>query len=91
MNFFEASDFAEEVEDLSRIVEYLQIIGAARVDRARREAAAVEKAPGGWGSETAAGTAGGWLTGWNQDPVKARPGEMPNPEPRLNPGTNSTA
>ncbi|SFT70207.1 HNH endonuclease signature motif containing protein [Arthrobacter sp. ov118] len=68
LDFFQASDFAEGVEDLSRVVEYLQIIGAARVDRARREAAAVEKAPRGWGSEPAAGTTGGWLTGWNQEP-----------------------
>jgi len=68
LDFFEASDFAEGVEDLSRVVEYLQIIGAARVDRTRRDAAAVEKAPGGWGSEPAARSAGGWLTGWNQEP-----------------------
>ena len=74
LDFFQASDFAEGVEDLSRVVEYLQIIGAARVDRARREAAAVEKAPGGWGSEPAAGSAGGWLTGWNQEPGEGAAG-----------------
>ncbi|MFF2032471.1 DUF222 domain-containing protein [Arthrobacter sp. NPDC058192] len=68
LDFFRASDFAEGVEELSRIVEYLQVIGAARVDRARREAAAAEKTPGGWGSETEAGAAGGWLTGWNTEP-----------------------
>ncbi|MFF2245607.1 DUF222 domain-containing protein [Arthrobacter sp. NPDC058130] len=67
-DFFQASDFAAGVEDLSRIVEYLQIIGAARVDRTRREAALAAKAPGGWGSEAEAGSAGGWLTGWNQEP-----------------------
>ncbi|SDK48786.1 hypothetical protein [Arthrobacter sp. ok362] len=68
LNFVEASDFADDVEDLSRTVEYLQIIAAAGVDRTRREAAAVQKASAGWGSDTAAGTAGDWLTGWNQEP-----------------------
>ena len=86
MNFFEASDFAEGVEDLSRMVEYLQIIGAARVDRARREAAAVEKAPGGWGSETAAGTAGGWLTGWNHGPSEGEAGGEAKPKTEVKSG-----
>ena len=68
LDFFEASEFAEGVEELSRTVEYLQIIAAAAVDRTRREAAAGEKASAGWGSDTAAGSPGGWLTGWNQEP-----------------------
>ncbi len=50
------------------MVEYLQIVAAAAVDRTRREAAAAEKVSAGWGSDTVAGSAGGWLTGWNQDP-----------------------
>ncbi|MFF2031380.1 DUF222 domain-containing protein [Arthrobacter sp. NPDC058192] len=79
LDFFRASDFAEGVEELSRIVEYLQVIGAARVDRARREAALVEKAPGGWGWEAAAGAAGGWLTGWNTVPGDGVPGGAANP------------
>ena len=68
LDFFEASEFAEGVEDLSRTVEYLQIIAAAAVDRTRREAAAGENASAGWGSDMAAASAGGWLTGWNLDP-----------------------
>jgi len=68
LDLFEASAFAEGVEELSRSVEYLQIIAAAAVDRTRREAAAGEKASSGWGSDSAAGSAGGWLTGWNQEP-----------------------
>ena len=68
LGFFEASEFAEGVEDLSRTVEYLQIIAAAGVDRTRREAVRGEKASAGWGSDTAAGSTRGWLTGWNQEP-----------------------
>ena len=79
MNFYQASDLAEDVEDLSRIGEYLQIIAAAGVDRTRREAAAGEKTSGGWGSETGAGTPG-WLTGWKQDPRAGESGGDAKPE-----------
>ncbi len=35
----EAADFAGRVEELSRTVEYLQLIAAAAVDRTRKESA----------------------------------------------------
>jgi len=67
----EAADFAGRVEDLSRTVEYFQLIAAAAVDRTRKESAASAPRPAeaGWGAEPAA--PGGWLTGWTQDPDAA--------------------
>src|SRR6478735_8323219 len=43
--FHEASEFAGEVEEASRAVEYLQLVGAAAVDRTRKEAAAADGSP----------------------------------------------
>ncbi len=64
----EAADFAGRVEELSRTVEYLQLIAAAAVDRTRKESASSAPRPAGagWGTEAAA--PGGWLTGWKPDP-----------------------
>ncbi|MDQ1057258.1 hypothetical protein QFZ23_001159 [Arthrobacter globiformis] len=59
-NFLEAADFAELAEELSRRIEYLQLLAAAAVDRTRTEAI------------NAAGTASraaGWTTGWNTEPA----------------------
>ena len=61
----EASDFAGRVEELSRVVDYLQLVAAGAVDRTRSQAAA--------GAETTAAKFGsnapaGWLTGWNTGP-----------------------
>ena len=60
----EAADFADRVEELSRMVDYFQLVAAAAVDRTRSEAAA--------GARTAAAKFGanapaGWLTGWNAE------------------------
>ena len=60
----EASDFAGRVEELSRVVDYWQLVAAAAVDRTRSQAAA--------GARTAAAKFGsnapaGWLTGWNTE------------------------
>jgi hypothetical protein len=57
----DASDFAGRVEELSRLVDSLQLVAAGAVDRTRSHAAA--------GARTAAGKFGsaapaGWLTGW---------------------------
>ncbi|RKR19646.1 HNH endonuclease signature motif containing protein [Arthrobacter oryzae] len=60
----EAADFAGRVEELSRTVEYFQMIGAAAVDRTRKESAAAPPAAG-WGADAA--TPATWLTGWTQD------------------------
>ncbi|KRE72189.1 hypothetical protein [Arthrobacter sp. Soil762] len=54
--YVEAADFAGLVEDLSRTVDYLQILAAGAVDRTRTQAI------------TAAGTTRttrGWITGWD--------------------------
>ncbi|MET4591169.1 DUF222 domain-containing protein [Arthrobacter sp. 754] len=57
-SYAEAADFAGTVEDISRTVEYLQILAAGTVDRTRNQAI------------TAAATARthtgrGWITGWD--------------------------
>jgi hypothetical protein len=54
----EAADFAADVEEISRTVEYLQIVAAGAVDRTRCQAAAAAR-QGSAGS----GTAVGWVTG----------------------------
>ncbi|MDI3211962.1 HNH endonuclease signature motif containing protein [Arthrobacter sp. AL12] len=60
----EAADFADRVEELSRMVDYFQLVAAGAVDRTRTQAAA--------GARTAAAKFGanapaGWLTGWNAE------------------------
>ena len=60
----EAADFAGRVEDLSRTVEYFQLVAAAAVERTRQQAALTPPAAHGWGAEAAGA---GWLTGWKQD------------------------
>jgi hypothetical protein len=63
----EASEFAGRVEELSRTVDYLQVIAAEAVDRTRKHAATagMAAAPAGTGAgpDTAAATV--WLTGWH--------------------------
>ncbi|MGY3317787.1 DUF222 domain-containing protein [Arthrobacter sp. TE12232] len=61
----EAADFAGRVEELSRTVEYFQLIAAAAVDRTRKQTAWTRPAPAGRAAETAAPA--GWLTGWTQN------------------------
>ena len=53
LGFQAASDFAGNVEELSRVLEYLQLVAAGAVDRTRKQGAA---------SATKAGTS--WTTGW---------------------------
>lgn len=65
----EASDFAGGVEELSRIVDYLQLVAAAAVDRTRNQAAAARNAAAKFGS----GAPAGWLTGWNTDAAATPP------------------
>ena len=57
----EASDFAGRVEELSRMVDYWQLVAAAAVDRTRSQAAAGSRTAGKFDSEAPAG----WATGWN--------------------------
>jgi hypothetical protein len=55
-DFREASDFAGQVEELSRTMEYLQLVAAGAVDRTRN-------VPASWPAGGRA--ASGWTTGWN--------------------------
>ncbi len=57
--FRAASDFAGSVEELSRTVEYLQLVAAAAVDRTRKQSAAAA-------SGVAAGAVTAWTTGWRE-------------------------
>ena len=54
--FPEAADFAGTVEEISRTVEFLQIVAAEAVERTRREAQAARQAS----------PAPGWRTGWTE-------------------------
>ncbi|WP_211877090.1 HNH endonuclease signature motif containing protein [Pseudarthrobacter albicanus] len=58
-----ASDFAGEVEELSRTVEYLQLVAAGAVDRTRKLPAA-----------TAFTGTTSWATGWRDSPVDSSSG-----------------
>ena len=55
LGFQAASDFAGTVEELSRSMEYLQVVAAGAVDRTRKQAAA---------ASSKAGTS--WTTGWRE-------------------------
>ncbi|KUM37031.1 HNH endonuclease signature motif containing protein, partial [Arthrobacter sp. EPSL27] len=55
-DFRESADFTGKVEELSRFVEHLQVVGAGAVDRSRKHAAAV-----------AAKASTSWTTGWRDD------------------------
>ncbi|WP_159735248.1 HNH endonuclease signature motif containing protein, partial [Arthrobacter sp. 9V] len=66
LGFVEAADFAGRVEEISRSVEFLQIVAAQAVERARNEAQQA-----GAARPSSAGAAGAmpeWRTGWT-DPV----------------------
>ncbi len=55
----EAADFAGSVEEISRTMEYLQLVAAAAVDRTRKQSAA---------AGVAAGAVTSWTTGWRESP-----------------------
>ncbi|MDQ1056744.1 hypothetical protein QFZ23_000645 [Arthrobacter globiformis] len=61
-NFLEVADFADLAEELSRRIEYLQLLAAAAVDRTRTEAI---------NAAATASRAAGWTTGWNTEPAPA--------------------
>ncbi|MET1020617.1 MAG: DUF222 domain-containing protein [Arthrobacter sp.] len=66
-DFRAASDFAGQVEEISRAVDYLQLVAAGAVDRTRMQAAA-----------TATKASTGWTTGWRDDTTSGattRPGD----------------
>src|SRR6476660_7824294 len=59
--FQAASDFAGQIEEVSRTVEFLQLVAAAAVDRTRKQSAAA-------GAGAAAGAVTSWTTGWRESP-----------------------
>lgn len=60
-SFREAADFAGRIEQISRTLDYLQIVAARAVDRTRRQAS-LRTAPGAEGGN------GSWTTGWRETP-----------------------
>ncbi|WP_396020160.1 DUF222 domain-containing protein [Arthrobacter sp. ISL-69] len=75
LSFREAADFADNVEEVSRAVDYLQIVAAGAVERTRREVAVAARSVA-VGSGSGAGAAGsgaavGWVTGWGADTAVA--------------------
>ncbi|MFE4230408.1 DUF222 domain-containing protein [Arthrobacter sp. NPDC056886] len=62
----DAADFAGRMEDVSRTVEYLQLVAAGAVDRTRKQSTGTWSAAAGQGPDAVAPA--GWLTGWTQEP-----------------------
>ncbi|YCK82234.1 HNH endonuclease [Arthrobacter sp. D3-18] len=74
--FVEAADFAGRIEEISRSLEYLQVVAAQAVERTRKEAQ--QASPGSAGSAGSSGAAGSsgvagssaaapeWRTGWTE-------------------------
>ncbi|WP_256870487.1 DUF222 domain-containing protein, partial [Paenarthrobacter nitroguajacolicus] len=66
--FVEAADFAGRVEEISRSLEYLQVVAAQAVERTRQEAQ--QTSPG----SSAFGAGPGWRTGWTEpEPASETP------------------
>ncbi|XTR52707.1 DUF222 domain-containing protein [Pseudarthrobacter sp. So.54] len=65
LGFAGAADLARLVEDISRVVEYFQVIAAGAVDRARKETAA------GGSAVTS------WATGWSAEEAARGPAAQP--------------
>ena len=59
-DFRAAADFAGRVEELSRTMEYLQVVAAGAVDRTRKQSSAAA-------ARTAAGAGTSWTTGWRDE------------------------
>ncbi|WAH99517.1 DUF222 domain-containing protein [Arthrobacter sp. MMS18-M83] len=79
--FPEAADFAGKVEEISRTVEFLQIVAAQAVERTRREAQTARQSS----------PAPGWRTGWTgpaaaaAEPATASDPEVPASAPAASP------
>src|SRR6476659_6784402 len=72
--FRAASDFAGSVEEVSRAVEYLQLVAAAAVDRTRKQSAATA-------TGAVAGAVTAWTTGWRESPAGWQTGTPGTLEP----------
>ena len=83
--FRAASDFAGQVEEISRTVEYLQLVAAAAVDQARKQsvpaaAGAVTSWTTGWRDDAPGAAAGNWTgTGDGVSPAAAGTGDRVSP------------
>ncbi|MCT9868118.1 HNH endonuclease signature motif containing protein [Paenarthrobacter aurescens] len=64
--FVEAADFAGRVEEISRCVEYLQVVAAQAVERSRAEAQQTGPGPSAAAPE--------WRTGWSEAPEEPTSG-----------------
>ncbi|WP_219844535.1 MULTISPECIES: DUF222 domain-containing protein, partial [unclassified Arthrobacter] len=62
--FVEAADFAGRVEEISRSIEYLQVVAAQAVERTRSEAQ--QAGPRSSAAPAAAAAAPEWRTGWTE-------------------------
>ncbi|MFF1831256.1 DUF222 domain-containing protein [Paenarthrobacter sp. NPDC058040] len=75
-NIWDAADFAGRVEELSRGLEYLQIVAAHAVERTREEAkhAAPSRAKDSRAEDSGADAAATWRTGWTETgPIENEP------------------
>ncbi|MET3370606.1 UNVERIFIED_CONTAM: hypothetical protein ABIE34_003883, partial [Jeotgalibacillus campisalis] len=83
--FVEAADFAGRVEEISRSLEYLQVVAAQAVERTRKEA---RQAPqGSSGSSGSSGAVPEWRTGWTEP----GPGSGVRPESGVGPACTAEA
>lgn len=66
-SYLEAANYAAGVEEISRTVEYLQVLSAGTVDRTRTQAIAAADTARASRSRTGTGTGTGkgWVTGWD--------------------------
>ncbi|WP_420181045.1 DUF222 domain-containing protein [Paenarthrobacter sp. TA1.8] len=77
--FVEAADFAGRVEEISRSLEYLQVVAAQAVERTRKEAQQASPGASGFGAGP------GWRTGWTEpEPAsEVAPGNDVGPGPEV--------
>ncbi len=71
--FQAVSDFAGRMEEVSRTMEYLQLVAAAAVDRTRKQSANT--------AGDAAGAVTSWTTGWRESPGGWQTGASGTAEP----------
>ncbi|MDO6149253.1 DUF222 domain-containing protein, partial [Paenarthrobacter aurescens] len=104
LGFVGAADFAGRIEEIARCVEYLQVVAAQAVERARTEAQQVQQARSGRSSSPSASASGagagaaaavtGWQTGWSEsaaDPEIPAPAGFPNQPGVLDDGYRNAA
>ncbi|WP_251042262.1 HNH endonuclease signature motif containing protein [Arthrobacter sp. ISL-69] len=72
LSFREAADFADNVEEVSRAVDYLQIVAAGAVERTRREAAVAARS-----AAVGSGSGSGAAIGWGADTAVASQAPRP--------------